>query len=89
MIAMITASIAIAAKMFSDRCDHKKNYSTTIVAIVVKFKKIAENVEIGSRKDRCPFSVVTVTIASIICKTTFNIEVQKPKQMRIIFHIQM
>ena len=40
MIATITASIAIAAKMFSDRCDHKKNYSATIVAIVVK--KIAD-----------------------------------------------
>ena len=33
MIATITVSIAITTKMFSDRCDHKKNYFKKIVTI--------------------------------------------------------
>ena len=53
MIATITASIAIAAKMFSDRCYHKKNYCTTIVEVELFMNR--------------PLAVVTVTKKLSIC----------------------
>lgn len=85
MIATITAiTAAIAAKMFGDLCDHKETtlyysdcsdrcdggrwyrLSSTIVEM--------ENMEIGSRKDRCPFSTVIETIVSILWKYIDHID---------------